>query len=207
MEKKPWVVQYMYELDRKKRKELLDRAIELEGETPENELRRKLYDARYDEIDGQNVDYFIRGWMGLFYLKGTTPNVFTKRKISKTRREIFSDWKMQLMEEYGDVGRDVMYEEFFNTTKLYIDLCKRDKGYNSVLLGLGKIKEDTLTGKIANDIFDIAWQVPRDTGMAEELEVFTRAATDAFCSEFDSDRDLLMNQVRKLEEDQTAQKK
>ena len=42
MEKKPWVVQYMYELDRKKRKELLDRAIELEGETPENELRRKL---------------------------------------------------------------------------------------------------------------------------------------------------------------------
>ena len=44
MEKKPWVVQYMYEIDRKKRKQILDEAISVEGLTPENELRQKIYE-------------------------------------------------------------------------------------------------------------------------------------------------------------------
>ena len=198
MEKKPWVVQYMYEIDRKKRKQILDEAISVEGLTPENELRQKIYEKRYDNYNGQDVDHFIAGWMGLYYLKGTTRNIFSKRKIEKTRAEILDNWQVPLTESYGEIGREVLYEELFNMPKVYFDLCRRDKGYNSVLLGLGRIKEDTLTGKIANDVFDVAYQTPADTELVEDFAVFTRAATDAFCSEYDSDRDTLMNQVRKF---------
>lgn len=196
MEKKPWVVQYMYEIDRRKRKEILDEAVAVEGMTPENELRTKIYEKRYDSHKGQDIDHFIAGWMNLSYLRGTTKNFWSKRKIARARREIMDSWQMDMIGEYGDIGREILYEELFNMSRLYFDLCRRDKGYNSVFLGLGRINEDTLTVKIANEVFDVAYQTLADTEMTEDFTVFTRAATDAFCSEFDSDRDTLMNKVR-----------
>ena len=42
MERKQWVERYMRELDRGRRKEILDRAISEEGSAPDNELRAKL---------------------------------------------------------------------------------------------------------------------------------------------------------------------
>ena len=45
--KKSWVAEYSRELDKKKRKEILDAAIEAEGMTPEAEVRSKLWEARY----------------------------------------------------------------------------------------------------------------------------------------------------------------
>ena len=66
-----WVQDYYNETDRPKRKEILEKAIAEEGMTPENELRKYLYDARYGDSEeaGREVDYFIRGWMTLEYMK------------------------------------------------------------------------------------------------------------------------------------------
>ena len=49
MEEKSWVAEYSRELDKKKRKEILDAAIEAEGMTPEAEVRSKLWEARYGQ--------------------------------------------------------------------------------------------------------------------------------------------------------------
>ncbi|MEE8885757.1 MAG: DUF6553 family protein [Eubacteriales bacterium] len=198
MEKKPWVVQYMHETDKNKRKELLDQAVAVEGVTPENELRQKLYDARYVKVDGTDADRFVAGWMAVFYLRGTTKSIFSKKKIEKIRKELVDDWQMELIEAYGETGREVLYEELFNMTKLYIELCQQDRGYNSVLFELGKIKEDTLKAKIADDVFTNAYTTMRDTGLDQEFSIFTRAATDAYCEIYSRDRDLLLGKVRKF---------
>ena len=45
MEEKSWVAEYSRELDKKKRKEILDAAIEAEGMTPEAEVRSAMSTA------------------------------------------------------------------------------------------------------------------------------------------------------------------
>lgn len=199
MEKKPWVVQYMYELDRDKRKNILKEAIEAEGMSPENELRSRLIEYRYGKIKDQDVDYFIRGWMNMFYLNNSTKGFFAKKRIEKQKQEIMNDWRFALAEEYGEIGQEVLYEELFNMAHLYIALCKKDKGYGSVILGIGRMKADSLANKIARDVYTMAYETPQNTGTVEDFGVFTRAATDAFIANFDNQRDLLLDRIHAAE--------
>ncbi len=193
--KKPWVVQYMYETDRKKRKVILDRAIEEEGMSPENELRSKLFEARYGIVESRDVDYFIRGWMSLFYMNGSAKGIFGKRKVSKQKEEILADWKVAMCEEYGEIGKTVLYEELFNMAYLYITLCTTDKNYGAILLGLGHMKDEDLVNKIAKDVYTMAYETPESTDTVEDFAIFTQAATDAFCAKFDDEKDLLLKRI------------
>ena len=69
MEERLWVEEYKKEFDKKRRKEILDAAIESEGLSPENELRLKLYEARYISAKGDvEVDTFMRGWMNMYFM-------------------------------------------------------------------------------------------------------------------------------------------
>ena len=60
-DEKLWVQQFKREMDRGKRREILEQAIASEGMSPENELRKKLLDARYTSQNDAPVDFFIRG--------------------------------------------------------------------------------------------------------------------------------------------------
>ena len=42
----------------------------------------------------------------------------------------------------------------------------------------------------------MAYEIPREMGMAEELEIFTRAATDVFYEMFPRNRNLLETKIR-----------
>ncbi len=64
-------------------------------------------------------------------------------------------------------------------TLLYIELCRRDKTYNSVLWGLGHIAEDKQVQKIINEIYEVAESIPAKIEAKEELEPFSKAALDA----------------------------
>lgn len=198
MEEKQWVERYYRELDRAKRAQILEEAVASEGMTPENELRRKLLDARYSENNGQMVDYFIRGWMNMYFLKSSSKSFFGPSK-KKTRREldsIRSDWQMDLAEQYGEDGRRVLYEEFCNMTLVYMSLCHTDKNYGSILLGIGHMKDESLVAKIARDIYTLAYEVPDQTDTAEEFRLFTEAATAMFCEKYSSQQNELMDRVR-----------
>lgn len=182
---KPWENQYYHELKVDKRKKMLDDAIAYEGMSPENELRQKLLEARYGKSlgRGRRVDFFIRGWVTLSML----PNSVSPRNKKKRAREIQSimdDWKFELASEYGETGKRILYEEFCNMTLAYIDTCRHDKTYGAVILGMGRISEDSMMEKIARDVFNVAYSIPEELGISEDLKIFTQAATAMVCEAF-----------------------
>lgn len=200
MERKAWVNSYMSELNRSKRREILDKAIEEEGLSPENELRKKLWESRYGHQADGEVDYFIRGWMSMFYLGTSAKGLFAARKIAREKAAIRSDWKMDLAAGYGSTGETVLYEELYNMARLYIDLCRHDRTYSSYLLGLGTLNEDALSGKIAKDIYQTAFVTAEEIGTGDEFAVFRKAAADAFCDVYPNEKHLLQKHVRKERE-------
>lgn len=198
MIEKPWEIEYYHELLAAKRQKLLEQAIATEGLSPENELRKKLLEARYGKSleRGRRVDYFIRGWVTFSMLPGTI-SVRNKKKREKELASVMSDWQFDLANQYGETGKRVLYQEFCNLTLVYIDLCRRDKTYGSVLLGIGRISEDSMVTKIARDIFKVAYEVPKQLEVAEQLRSFTNAATAMVCEKFPEIEEEFLESVAK----------
>ena len=202
MAEKLWVEQYIREPESGRRKEILEKAIAEEGLTPDNELRQKLLEARYQIKDGREIDTFIRGWVSLTFIDNTSTGFFSKKRIEKEKKNIRTDFQLNLAETYGETGRQVLYEEMFNLARLYMQICEEDKQYGSVILGLGQMKKEKRTAKIARDVFRAAYEVPLRYDLSEKLAVFTKAATDAFYEVYDRDQDMLRQLIdgRKEEE-------
>lgn len=198
MEEKAWVEKYYEETDREIRKEILDQGIAQEGMTRENEIRMKFWESRYEtrEKDQVVIDRFIRGWMGMSYLNTSSRSFLGRKKMDREKQKILEDWSMELAESYGEKGQEALYHEFCNMTRLYLKLCQEDKSYSSLILGIGTMKKESLINKIAQEIFTLAYAVPRYTGTEELFSGFTRAATDVFYETFPRNRDLLERRIR-----------
>ena len=196
MEEKAWVKEYTEELDSNKRKEILAAAIEEEGLTPENELRKAILETRYTETKGQKIDTFIRGWMELQFLSTSRRMLFGGRGMKKEKNRVREDLQLALAEEHGETGRQVLYEEFCHTARLFNHLCREDRGYTSVLFGLGRMKDSSVTKKIANSFYTVAYDVPARIGMEEELKDFSRALADVFSALYPDEKDLLAGEAQ-----------
>lgn len=195
MQRRSWVEQYMRETERARRKAILDEALQEEGMSPENELRQKLFEARYSRSENPEVDYFIRGWMQMFYLGGAAHGLFAKRRIEKDAAAVLHDWRFDLAEQYGEIGRTVLYEELYNMAALYISLCRNDRNYSAILLGLGRMKDENLVGKIAHDVYTTAVETPRAINKAEEFKLFTEAAVAAFCDLYPEKKEAFLKRI------------
>lgn len=192
-----WVEQYRCELEKEDRKEILDKAIAEEGLTEENALRKQYFEWRYEKNKKTEVDRFIRGWMSLAYLDNEIKSMFGKKRIKKAIEDIREDFHMDLAAGYGEMGQRVLYDEFYNTARLYISLCEEDKTYNSILLGLGRMKPAKLVAKIAADLYHVSCEIPREIGMEEELKLFREALTEAFCDTHRKQKNLLLDRLQK----------
>ena len=154
--------------------------------SPENELRSKLLESRYGKKleKGQSVDYFIRGWMTLQFLANARKSFGFKRKVRKELASVKSDWQFELAAAYGETGQKVLYQEFCQLTRVYLELCQKDRNYGAILFGVGRIKEETMINKIGKDIYTIAYEIPREIEAEEELRLFTEAASRTLTESF-----------------------
>ena len=193
MEEKDWVTKYYRELDREKRQEILEQAIAEEGMNPATEVRKKLLEQRYEKTKKQKteIDCFIRAWMTLAYTKNIGGGPFSRKKLLKDRENILKDWNFALARQYGEEGERALYQELHNMTELYLSLCLEDRSYSSMILGIGRMSKDSLIAKIAREVYTMAYEIPGELGMEEELQLFTKAATDVYYEMFPKNRDLL----------------
>ena len=76
-------------------------------------------------------------------------------------------------------------------TRLYLKLCKDDKSYSSILLGIGRMKDSSLVNKIAKDVYTLAYEIPQITNTVDVFRIFTKAATDTFYAVFPKERGVL----------------
>ena len=121
-----------------------------------------------------------------------------KRKKKKELESLLQGWKFDMARSYGEAGEKVLYQELCNLALLYISLCREDQHYNSVILGIGHIKNDTLVTKIMKDILAVAYEVPLELGASEELEMLSRAAGQMFCESFPEAREEFEQKVEEF---------
>ena len=196
-----WVEEYRQEVEKEERKEILDKAIAEEGLTEENALRKQLFEARYESSKKGNIDHFIRGWMSLAYLENETNSLFGKNRIKKEVEQIRSDFCLDLVKEHGETGQKVLYDEFYNTARLYMGLCEEDRTYGAIILGLGRMKPEKLIAKIALDLYKVSSTIPSQIGMYEELEPFRKALTEAFCDAHRKQKHFLLDRIHENKEE------
>ena len=174
-----WISEYKKETDKNRRKVILDREREAHGSDPEYEIREKMWHARYDKKNGMDIDYGIRGWVNLQSTKRRVYLPGEKKRLQKEIEGIKKDWQFPLCAEYGETGDKALSDELFNITLFYMDICERDKTYNSVLLGLGHITDERRAVKIAREIKEITETIPELLNIEEEFKPFIEAAGEA----------------------------
>ncbi|MCF0146690.1 MAG: hypothetical protein HUJ73_08915 [Eubacterium sp.] len=201
MMEKLWVKQYMRETKPKQRKAILEQAIADEGMMPDNELRQKIAEKRYTVVDHNDADLFLRGWLTLHFMENLKNTAFNRKRIQREKGKILSDWQFPTAKEYGEIGDQVLYEELFNMTKLYIELCTEDKHYKSIILGLGTMSKEKLRYKIAKDVYNVAFAIPKRLAFADEVGALADAARDAYCEVFDEEKEFLLELIREGEKE------
>ena len=171
---------YFRETDRKERRRILEALAETEGESERIRIRRFLLEKRYDVKNGNDVDYFIRGWveMGSIRESGLFPGM--KKTGVKRAEEVLSLWQAEAVCAMGEAAETELAGELYNMARLYIELCMRDKVYGSVLWGIGHIKEEKLTARIASEFRRLSSGIPGRLGMEREFSLFREAAEQAF---------------------------
>lgn len=173
---------YFETTDKEERRNILDR-IKAKGEDEEFvRICEELYDHRYvsREKKVQNIDYAIRGWVNMKFLPEVARGWFSKKGLRAKVDEILDDLGYNVCAKYGVRGREILYKDLCNAIRVYIKLCQSDKGYSSILFGIGRIKQDKLIAKMGHDIVTVSYSIPKEIGMIKEFEALAQAAKTAF---------------------------
>jgi hypothetical protein len=185
----PTITAYYREIDPQKRKALLEEAIRT-GEEPEaNEIRKELWEIRYkDRAEGgkdARADGYFRMWMALEYNKDAKKKFFggnrgARKEIGKHLKEL----KFKEFQEKGGLYEELLYRECCHLVKTYMELCEKDKSYNSTLYGILNISSERAKEKLKQDIHQIAIELPAHLQMEQELSILTRAAREMYALHF-----------------------
>lgn len=196
MDIREWEDKYYSKLVMKDRKTLLEERIATGETSQELELIRKLFDIRYKPEKGEpeKIDHMLRAMMQLKFIK--TEKGFFQRYPKKQVQAVYKDLGKETAESFGDIGRRVWYRELNHLGKTFLSINLGDRGYTSMIWGLGQLKDETVKIKLAKDIYTIAYQAPKELGLTEELEVFIAAVTAAYYESFPEDTDILKSMIR-----------
>lgn len=184
-----WPEAYYRETDREKRRSLLEARLESGIPDKGDEIRLELWKRRYGTGDrlADGVDYFIRSWMRLYLLSGNPGRPGGKRK-KKELEQIRQDMGFFLAEEYGREGEEALYQEFCNGLRYYIQLCRKDKKYNSTVMGLVKLKPDRLAKKLGQEFLEVSVRLPEHFGMGQEFGLLKKACERVYREEFPGEK-------------------
>lgn len=177
----PTIAEYYREADPKKRRNLLEQEIEAGTDPEANQIRKEIWEARYSEMDEVTMaDGYLRFWMAMEFNRKAANKWFGVKGAVKEIRKELNSVKFQELQQKSDLHRELLYRECCHLVRLYIDLCKTDRSYNSMLAGIITIKKEDVTAKIKRDIYETAVCLPRDLGMEEELSLLTKAAREIY---------------------------
>lgn len=193
-----WVERFYLETDREEREELLEQGVKEDGMTKENEFRQKLWERRYvpEKREKGEVDHFIRAFLSIDTLGRTKQGFFNNKMIKKEIESLRNSLAIDLAEEYGELGKQLHYEEMKQLARTYITICLDDKNFSTMILGVGKLSKDTLNEKIADKIYSLARVVPAMHHFEELVEPFSNALIEVYFEMFPKKSDRRRLQTR-----------
>lgn len=154
-----WLNLYQKSTDPLKRLEYLKDAAGLfPNSAAELKARQFLWENRFAAMTQmkQLADFDLQFIQTLVYC-AENPGWLNRRKGDKAVREYWSK-KMSIIES-ADLGKNQMKaiqkliaEEFFNLIYRYLELCRKDKSFNALLFGMGKVKPTTAYNRMKNQL-------------------------------------------------------
>lgn len=184
----PTITAYYRESNPLKRKKLLDMSIAQGEEAEENAIRKELWEMRYsaqiDKGSPDRADGLLAFWMLLEFNKNAE-----KRwgGVKRARKEAMNNLEklhfVELMNK-SPLHEELLYRECEHMVNLYVELCKTDKSYSSMLSGLINMKKESIEEKLKNDIVNVGIHLPKALGMEEEMKLFTKATKEVYQRHF-----------------------
>lgn len=184
----PTIALYYREHDPMKRKMFLDQSIAAGEDEAANAVREELWELRYggpSELGPDTrADGYLALWMAMEYSKDTAGKLFGVKRARKEIEKNLDRLKFKEIQEKSDLHRELLYRECCHMVKTYMELCEKDKTYNTTLFGIVPINEKNAKSKLQGDIYHTAVRLPEEINMQQELEIITRAAREAYEDHF-----------------------
>lgn len=186
----PIIAQYYRETEPEKRKELLEQAIASGEDQEANKIRKEIWEARYKGTtnEGGIADGYLKFWMALEFNRNAGHKVFGSGRAQKEIRKELDDIKFREIRAKSALHEELLHRECQHLVRFYMDLCEKDKNYNSVLCGLITIKKDSAKAKLQRDIYETAILLPQEIGLEEDLDLLTKAAREMYELQFPGER-------------------
>ena len=175
-----WPDSYYAEREAGIRLALLDEAC-ARGLTPEdNRIRREFFSYRYVRRKDLYEDRFLRAITELVFINGNLKSRFGRGRNIRGVRNAMKLFHEEDAKAMGENGPDLLSREIYHCAMLYIALCNEDKFYRSLIMGIGRMKEEQVNAKIANDFYAFTVEIPAELQLAEEMRFFTEPTKKAF---------------------------
>lgn len=184
-ERAPWPQCYYDELDARKRKDLLDKAIENgEGAPEENAVRQKLWALRYGQPKKNMppADGYAGLWITMNLWRRDTASRFRVRAAVKELSGMLKQLGIDAPQA-SSLEQELVYRELVHAVRLYLSTCT-EGSYNTRFLGMVRLKPEQLVDKIVNEICGVAYELPERLGMEEQFAPLRRAAYEAFSAAY-----------------------
>ena len=184
----PTIALYYREYDPMKRKMFLDQSIAAGEDEEANAVRKELWELRYggpSELGPDTrADGYLALWMAMEYSKDTAGKLFGLKRARKEIEKNLDRLKFKELQEKSELHRELLYRECCHMVKTYMELCEKDKTYNTTLFGIVPINEKNAKSKLQGDIYHTAVRLPEEINMQQELGIITRAAREAYEDHF-----------------------
>lgn len=184
----PTIALYYREHDPMKRKMFLDQSIAAGEDEEANAVRKELWELRYggpSELGPDTrADGYLALWMAMEYSKDTASKFFGVKRARKEIEKNLDRLKFKELQEKSELHRELLYRECCHMVKTYMELCEKDKTYNTTLFGIVPINEKNAKSKLQGDIYHTAVRLPEEINMQQELGIITRAAREVYEDHF-----------------------
>lgn len=191
----PIMEKYYKEHEPMKRKKLLMEAIEAGEDRDANEIRRELWELRYQDPsevgEDTRADGFLALWMTMEFNRNSGSRLFGWKTAQKEISKVLKKLKFTELQEKSDLHRELLYQECLHLVRTYLMLCETDKSYNTTLFGIATISSDAKKKKIRRDIRETAIELPVHAKMEKELELITQAALEIYQEVFPDEEALI----------------
>lgn len=142
-ERAPWPQCYYDELDARRRKEMLDSAIENgEGNPEENAVRQKLWALRYGQPKKNMppADGYAGLWITMNLWRRDTASRFRVRAAVKELGGMLRQLGIDAPQASG-LEQELVYQELVHAVRLYLSTCA-EGSYNTRFLGMVRLKPE-----------------------------------------------------------------
>ncbi len=146
-----------------------------------NEYRRLLFQKRHtDPRDpAHEVDYML--FMCVNFIQLCKSARVFKNGARKEVLTSMRDLGFGQTEEYGEAGREALYQEIRNAAARYFKTCE-SSGYNRRLFGLMSSGEDNRKDRMCRDAWQMSEGLAGRTGLQHEMKEWNRGVLDAFAA-------------------------